>query len=81
MFRPKTFIAMDGTLVLQLETAEESGYVVTCPFEPALVTEAETLEEAFENAADIVKSIQTVRATTRKKRGARNRKPSSTGEP
>jgi predicted RNase H-like HicB family nuclease len=74
MFQPKTFIAMDGTLVLQLETAVEGGYVVTCPFEPALVTEAETLEEAFENAADVVKLIHSIRATKRKKRGARNRK-------
>jgi predicted RNase H-like HicB family nuclease len=74
MFQPRSFVAMDGTLVLQLETAEEGGYVVTCPFEPALVTEAEKLEEAFENAADVVKLIHTVRGTKRRKRGVRNRK-------
>jgi predicted RNase H-like HicB family nuclease len=46
------FIASNGKMVLHLEPAEEGGYVVTCPYDSALITEAETLEEAFEMAED-----------------------------
>jgi len=48
----RKFTVSDGELVLVLEPAEEGGFTVTCPFDPELVTEAETLEEAFENARD-----------------------------
>ena len=41
-------------LVLRLEPAEEGGYVVTSPFNPDVLTQAETLEEAFENARDVI---------------------------
>jgi predicted RNase H-like HicB family nuclease len=34
--------------------AGEGGYVVTCPALPGLVTEADTLEEAREMAADAI---------------------------
>ena len=43
----KHFVVTDGKLVLHLHPAEEGGYTVTCPFDPALITEADTLEEAF----------------------------------
>ena len=48
------FIVTDGNLVLRLEPAEEGGYVVTSPFNPDVLTQAETLEEAFENARDVI---------------------------
>jgi hypothetical protein len=48
----KKFTATDGKLVLTLQPANEGGYVVTSPFDPQLITEAETLEEAFENARE-----------------------------
>ncbi len=48
----KTFTVSDGHIVLTLDPAEEGGYVVTSPLDPELITEAETLEEAFENAKD-----------------------------
>jgi len=48
----KAFTVMDGKLVLKLEPAEEGGYIVTSPLDPELITEAETLEEAFVNARD-----------------------------
>ena len=58
----KKYTVSNGKLVLQLEPAEEGGYVVTSPFDPALITEAETLEEAFENAADAAKALKQSRA-------------------
>lgn len=53
-----TFTVSDGKLVLLLQPAEEGGYVVTSPMDPELITEAETLEEAFENARDAAKALR-----------------------
>ena len=50
--KPTKYIVTDGELVLELQTAEEGGYTVTSPFMKGLVTEATTLEEAFEMARD-----------------------------
>ena len=52
-----TYTVSDGELVLKLEPAEEGGYVVTCPFEPELITQAESLNEAFENAKDAMDAL------------------------
>jgi antitoxin HicB len=48
--------------VLTLEEAEEGGYVVTSPVNPELVTEAETVSDAFDNARDAFKSLRQSRA-------------------
>jgi predicted RNase H-like HicB family nuclease len=52
MNRPNFYIVSNGRMVLHLEPADEGGYVVTSPFDSALITEAETIEEAFENPGD-----------------------------
>lgn len=52
MSDPQRYTVSDGQLVLTLEVATEGGFVVTSPFDPELVTQAETLAEAFENARD-----------------------------
>jgi antitoxin HicB len=57
MDKPPFYVVTNGRLVLHLEPAEEGGYVVTSPFDPALITEAETIEEAFEMAEDEVKTL------------------------
>ena len=57
-----SFTVSDGKLVLRLQSAEEGGYVVTSPLDPELITEAETLEEAFENARDAAKALRESRA-------------------
>jgi antitoxin HicB len=62
------FIVSNGRIVLQLESAAEGGYVVTSPFDPALITQAETMEEAFANAADAAKILKVVRSSKPKKR-------------
>jgi predicted RNase H-like HicB family nuclease len=58
----KQFTVSDGRLVLLLQRAQEGGYVVTSPFDPELITEAETIEEAFENARDALKALTQARA-------------------
>ncbi len=52
------FTVTDGKLVLLLEPADEGGYVVTAPFNPDVLTQAETLEEAFENARDVIELFE-----------------------
>ena len=69
--RKQQFTVSDGKLVLILESAEEGGYVVTSPLDPELITESETLEEAFENARDAAKSLRQARARLRKELAAR----------
>jgi antitoxin HicB len=64
---PTKYIVTDGELTLLLEVAEEGGYTVTCPFDPALITEADTLEEAFEMARDAAATLKAGRAKLNKK--------------
>jgi antitoxin HicB len=47
--------------VLNLEAAEEGGYIVTSPLDPELITEAETIEEAFANARDASQALKQAR--------------------
>jgi antitoxin HicB len=53
----KQYTVSDGKLVLTLQEAEEGGYIVTSPFDPQLITEAETVREAFENARDALAAL------------------------
>lgn len=75
----KRYTVTNGKLVLNLEEAEEGGYVVTSPIDPELITEAETIQEAFSNARDAAKALSKSRrklmrklssAATRKKRAS-----------
>jgi predicted RNase H-like HicB family nuclease len=58
---PARYTVSDGKLVLNLEAAEEGGYIVTSPLDPELITQAETLEEAFENARDAAQALKQAR--------------------
>jgi predicted RNase H-like HicB family nuclease len=62
LMKPNNYTVTDGKLVLNLERAKEGGYIVTTPFEPQLVTEADTIEEAFEMARDALKALAQSRA-------------------
>ena len=64
---PKYYTVSDGKLMLTLEEAEEGGYVVTSPLDPELITEAETVHEAFANARDALKALAQSRAKLFKK--------------
>jgi antitoxin HicB len=57
----KTYTVSDGEMVLTLEPAEEGGFVVTSPLDPELVTEADSLEQAFENARDAADALNASR--------------------
>lgn len=65
----KPYTVSNGRIVLTLEPAEEGGYVVTSPLDPELVTQAETLKEAFANAADAAKSLKQSRVKLVRKLG------------
>ena len=67
MPRMKRYTVSDGKLVLTLEEAEEGGYVVTSPIDPGLVTEAETISEAFEMARDAMAELRAARKDLRRK--------------
>lgn len=56
--------------MLTLTPAEEGGYVVTSPLDPELVTEAETLAEAFEMARDALRALRASRAKLLRKLAA-----------
>jgi predicted RNase H-like HicB family nuclease len=74
---PKHYTVSDGELVLFLWPSEEGGYDVTSPLDPALITQAETVEEAFEMARDAWELLQTVRAERRQEGNLKGRKPRS----
>ena len=61
------YTVSDGKVVLTLEEAEEGGYVVTSPLDPQLITEAETIREAFENARDAMAALAASRRKLIKK--------------
>jgi antitoxin HicB len=61
-FMGKRYAVSDGKLVLNLEEAEEGGYIVTSPLNPELITQAETIAEAFANARDAAKALRQSRA-------------------
>jgi len=61
----KKYNVSDGRLVLTLEEADEGGFLVTCPMDPALITQADTLAEAFAMARDAQSSLQEARGVDR----------------
>jgi predicted RNase H-like HicB family nuclease len=80
MARKKTrYTVSDGKMVLVLEPAEEGGFAVTSPLDPGLITQAETLEEAFEMAYDAAALLKVVRRELR--RTDRRRSPIKSAEP
>lgn len=59
---PQRYTVHDDELILWLEPCDEGGYCVTSPLDPGLVTQADSIEEAFEMARDGLKALQTARA-------------------
>ena len=55
---PKHYAARDGELLLFLGPAEQGGYNVTSPLDPGLITQAETVEEAFVMAHDAMELLR-----------------------
>jgi antitoxin HicB len=63
----KQYTVSGGKVVLTLQEAEEGGYVVTSPLDPQLITEADTVKEAFENARDALAALAASRRKLIKK--------------
>ena len=57
----RTYTVSDSQLVLTLTEAEEGGYIVTSPMDPELITEAETIAEAFELAHEVKRELTEAR--------------------
>jgi antitoxin HicB len=72
---PKTaarrYTVSDGKMVITLEPAKEGGFIVTSPLDPELITQAETLAEAFEMARDASESLNASRKKLVKQLAAR----------
>ena len=68
--KPTKYTVTDGELVLVLERDEDDPkwFVVTSPFNPDVVTQARTLDEAFEMARDVIALFEEDRAAERKAR-------------
>lgn len=62
MLANKAYTVSNGDMVLSLEPADEGGYVVTSPFDPELITEADSLDEAFANAKDAAEALNQSRS-------------------
>ena len=74
----KRYTVSDGKLVLTLETSREGGYVVSSPLYPGLWTQAQTIAEAFDNAADALKALIDARNTPLAKATSARRNPKET---
>ena len=57
-------------MVLTLTPAKEGGYVVTSPLDPEVITEAETVPEAFQMARDAVRGLRAARTKLLRKLAA-----------
>jgi hypothetical protein len=68
--KPTRYTVSDGKLVLTLEPAEEGGYVVTSPLDPEIVTQAGSVEEAFEMARDVIAMLRKERGLARRRMAA-----------
>ena len=62
--KPVTYTVTDGELVLSLEVVEEGGYLVTALFHENVVTQADSLDEAFVMARDLIQVFADDRAGT-----------------
>ncbi len=62
IMKSKSYTVSDGRMVLTLTPAKEGGYVIRSPLDPELITEAETIPEAFDMARDALRSLRAARA-------------------
>jgi antitoxin HicB len=48
----------DEKMLLQIDDAQEGGFVVTSPYNPELITQGDTISEAFANARDAPRALR-----------------------
>ena len=66
MSRPRRYTISDGKLVLTLQEDEGGWFTVTSPTDPAMITQACTIREAFEMARDAMAALTASRSDTRR---------------
>ena len=75
----KRYTISDGKLLLTLQPDPAGGFVVTSPIDPAMITQADTIDEAFAMARDAFAALADSRSDahrwkpTPRKRPARHR--------
>lgn len=50
-----------GDLVVVIKKDKDGDYIVTCPFDPELITQGRTLDEAVAMAKDAKKTLEAAR--------------------
>jgi len=76
--KPRTYHVCDGKLTLILQEDEGGWYCVTSPMDPALITQARNIREAFEMAYDALHALAASRADRHRWKpatGTRRRSP------
>ncbi|MEL7087880.1 MAG: type II toxin-antitoxin system HicB family antitoxin [Planctomycetota bacterium] len=68
----KKYNISDGDLLLTIEVAEDGWLSVTSPMEPELITQAQSIPEAFSMARDAFDLIHTCREEDAKARSDLN---------
>jgi len=58
----KRYTVSDGKLLLTLQPDPAGGFVVTSPIDPAMITQADTIAEAFAMARDAFAALADSRA-------------------
>ena len=58
----KRYTVSDGKLVLTVELMKEGGFLVRSPTDPAVITSADSIPEAFVMARDAMKCLAAARA-------------------
>ena len=62
----KQYTVSDGKLILTLREDEGGWYTVTSPTDPAMITQARNVPEAFEMARDAFATLSASRADVRR---------------
>jgi antitoxin HicB len=77
----KRYQVSDGKLLLTLQPDTDGWFTVTSPLDPAMITQARTIEEAFTQARDAFAALADSRADAdRWDRAAKKRAPRSTAQ-
>jgi antitoxin HicB len=64
--RMKKYTVSDGKLVLTLQEDEGGWYTVTSPTDPAMITQAKTIKQAFQMAKDAFEALAASRSDVRR---------------
>ena len=58
----QTYTISNGELTLTLDEVEPSCYIVRSPMDPELITQADSIADAFESARDAMEALRASRA-------------------